>query len=435
MTLSKSITTLFLSHSGLPFQITEHFPFRMISDIKQNSGLLFSNSIDIYLRDGRVAKFHSFMKVDETLLVLNHIWKYPPSYIRLETEDIEEEEDEIGVRTGGVSQSLNPFGGDGGKKSLYVNVDGSKRAVRLANEAKDKGVEILAELDRQAEQLDRMESTVDNIHANLDKGERHLRGIGSAGGAMKNLVTLDRTKNNNPKFIQREYLAHQKWMDDFQSIQLEILLKLLNDQFVEAFLCFAKDRFFVKEKASNKTIAQCIWDYQLVKCVVLRARPLHLDVRFCDATPRFRLMSSNIQAITNEICIRCAMADRKAPMVYFEPNARPFDYNSYFLTLEVMGGKDGGATKYVARKAVTTADLLSDQVDDDTKRKVRKAEENMEKVHSLACDLERIGDVMGETITDQTRQLERIGEKTQSANQRVASQNQQVKRINRDLDS
>jgi len=81
-------------YSGLPFQITEHFPFRMIVDIQQNHGIIFSNSIDIFLKDGKVVHFHSFMQVEETIAVLKHIWAYPPSYLRL---DPDEDEDEIGV--------------------------------------------------------------------------------------------------------------------------------------------------------------------------------------------------------------------------------------------------------------------------------------------------------------------------------------------------
>jgi len=170
----------------------------------------------------------------------------------------------------------------------------------------------------------------------------------------------------------------------------------------------------------------------MVKYIVMRARPLHLDVRFKDNSPRFRLMTSNIQAVTNELCIRCSMRENK-PSVLFEPNARPFDFNSYYLTLEVMVGKDGSGNRFVARKAVGTADLLSEQVDDETKKKVRQAEANMEKVYDLSCDLEKIGTTMESTIAAQTDQIGRIAEKTQSANQRVASQNQQVKKINRDL--
>lgn len=353
--------------AGFPFPVTEHFPFRMISDIKQNIGKIFTNSIDIYLKDGKIVKFHSFMKVAETLEVLNHIWKFPPSYLRLESE--EEEEDEIGVGGGGT---FNPFGN--GKKSLNVNVDGAKRAANLANEAKDKGLDILKELDTQGEQLDRIESTIDNVHANLDKGDRFIRGIGSTKGAAINLVTIDKTKHNNPKYIQREHLAHKQWMESYQTIQLEILLKLQNDQYVDSFFCFGKDKFFVKERASGKTIAQCIWEYPMVKYIVMRARPLHMDIRFKDNSPRFRLMTSNVQAITNELCIRCSMQENK-PTVLFEPNARPFDYNSFYLTVEAVGPKDatGGSTKFVARKVVGTADLLSDQVDDETKKKVRKA--------------------------------------------------------------
>lgn len=59
-------------------------------------------------------------------------------------------------------------------------------------------------LAQQAEQLDRIEYNMDNINANLDKSERHLRGIHSIGGALKNHYTEDKTKNNTPVFVKQD---------------------------------------------------------------------------------------------------------------------------------------------------------------------------------------------------------------------------------------
>ena len=143
-------------------------------------------------------------------------------------------------------------------------------------------------------------------------------------------------------------------------------------------------------QATDRVMPQCAWEYSQIKFLVMRARPLHMDVRFRDNSPRFRwvffffffffffyfylllfsfltsplppppythtiptpppfsfthqiifkrLMASRIQAITNELVLRAAEA-RKAkgdtPRVLFEPNARRFDYGSYFLTIEVI---------------------------------------------------------------------------------------------------
>ena len=137
--------------------------------------------------------------------------------------------------------------GSSGKKSYSVNVDGSKKAVKLAESSRDKGIDILVELDSQSERLDRIEGTVDNIHANLDRGDRHLRfcfcfvlffflfllccscliplamflilffrGIASAGGACRNLVTRNKTARHNPKVMMREQIAQQRWAEDFK---------------------------------------------------------------------------------------------------------------------------------------------------------------------------------------------------------------------------
>ena len=57
----------------------------------------------------------------------------------------------------------------------------------------------------------------------------------------------------------------------------------------------------------------------------------------------------------------------------------------------------------------------------------------MEMVNSIATDLEKIGDVMGETLESHTDQLERIADKTHHANERLQTQVQQVREINRKL--
>mmetsp|Transcript_16941 Transcript_16941/g.26404 ORF Transcript_16941/g.26404 Transcript_16941/m.26404 type:complete len:465 (-) Transcript_16941:101-1495(-) len=447
-------------YSDFPFYITEYFPFRMVEDIKQNVGLIFSNCIDIFLKDGRVFKFNSFFNVQEVLNILQHIWKYPPSYLQLDAED---EEDEIGVskdggRGGGIwgsltsssSSSMNPFASDpDGKKSYYVNVAGSERALDLAETSRDRGIEILNDLDAQGERLDRMEASIDSINKNLDRGDRHIRGIDSASGAVLNLVTRDKTKKN-AKVVAREHRAKDKWGELMvQGIELEILLKLQSDDLVEAVLCFQRDKVSVKDMASKRTISQCIWRYTDFKYIILRARPLHVDLRFWDNRTRFRMMTSHVQAITNELFLRCTDAVKKKQFlsegeekgggpvrVLFEPNARPFDFGSYFLTLEVVsGGKEGEeeGKRVVARKNAGMVSLLGDNVDDETKKNVRRAETNFDQIYDRAIDLEKIGEVMEGTLVDQTEQTIRISEKTTRANERMKDQNEKVQAITRDL--
>ena len=159
-----------------------------------------SGEISLRLKDGRSLKFYSFAtvfflfsfflslptsnpsllfshhpsQIQETYAVLKHLWEIPPSYMTLspiEEEEEEEEEDEIGVkRRRGWGQ-----GRGGEKKSYFVNVEQSKEAVELAMGSREQTGEILVELDRQGERLDRIEGLVGTIHLNLDRGERHIR--------------------------------------------------------------------------------------------------------------------------------------------------------------------------------------------------------------------------------------------------------------------
>jgi len=419
-------------YSGLPFQITEHFAFRMVKKFVFVDSVL-SGGITVELKDGKVYKFYSFMKIQETYAVLRHLWEIPPSYVVLDNE----EEDEIGVKNDGGLGNIFGDKPKDGKKSYHVKVDESKKAVKLAEKSRDKGIDILVELDSQQERLDRIEGTVDNIHHNLDRGDRHLRGIGSVGGACANLVTRNKSARHNPKIQKRESIAQQRWAEDFKNVHLEVLLKQSDDTLVNCTLFFGPTQFLVKEKATDRTMPQCAWEYAQIKFLVMRARPLHLDVRFRDNSPRFRMMASRIQAITNELVLRSNSAKKRKneepARVLFEPNSRRFDYGSYFLTLEVIRLRDG-TTQIVAKKATGTAALLSDEVDDTTKRKVEQAEANMKQVHGIAEDLEKIGKTMGETLDDQNKQIDRIHNKTTRAKDRVENQNRAVQDINRDLD-
>lgn len=89
--------------------------------------------------------------------------------------------------------------------------------------------------------------------------------------------------------------------------------------------------------------------------------------------------------------------------------------------------------KFAARKIVGTADLFSDDVDDETRRQVTEAEKNLEKVFDVACDLEKIGLAMEGNLVDTTEQINRIAKKTEKANERVHKQNFEVQKTTRNL--
>lgn len=83
-----------------------------------------------------------------------------------------------------------------------VDTQSTKEALRLAQESLQIGSGTLQTLAVQAEQLDRIENTVEMMHAKLDKTDRLLRGIESLpayiGQAMK------KAKPRRVKWIQAD---------------------------------------------------------------------------------------------------------------------------------------------------------------------------------------------------------------------------------------
>ena len=81
------------------------------------------------------------------------------------------------------------------------------------------------------------------------------------------------------------------------------------------------------------------WPYSAVERLVVRPRPLHLDIRslasLCvtmvdkhrfQQSDRFRLMSSHIQVIVNQMVLLVGEQTRRMMEVVFEPFSTPFQY-------------------------------------------------------------------------------------------------------------
>jgi hypothetical protein len=221
---------------------TEKIPLRKVKSIVAARSLgLVSNAIDV-TSDNEQYHFSGFVHRDEALNLMLHLWKHPPTFISLGFESRDEtngrESSGLGSsasssspamsRLGGSSPSsasssgsgISRGGGGGGWGSVakptttntfgsgirgggwgdsqitvdMVDTKTSENALRLAYEARQLGVDTIEELQVQAEQIDRIERNVENIHKNLDKGDRMIRGIESLGGHFKNQLTSQKQR-------------------------------------------------------------------------------------------------------------------------------------------------------------------------------------------------------------------------------------------------
>jgi len=467
-------------YSGLPFKIMEVISFRKVTKIERVPGKVLSNAIRLEVDEGKGNKrevvFGSFLKTTETLNVLQHLWNNPPTYIQLDSNDIggnsPSSSNAASSSSGaGFARSGRGFGGGGGgtqkdgwddyqqsqdqdaggvgngfwaqQQRVKVDVETSAQAVQTALYAREMGADTLNELSRQADVLDRIEHDVENLHANLDKADRQLRGLESFGGGLKNVMTRDKTKRNNPVFNRIDRTIHLKNFVP-KEINVNILFKHEDDSLSPASLKFTENTFSVIDSESGKQEKGAQWTYTQIASIVMRARPLHMDVRFKDdpqtgkPVPRFRMMTSFCQPITNELFLRSVSVGNGAA-VLFEPGIEQFHYGSYKLSLTPTAkdrkGNDtsgfgrastaqGGTA--VFRKKQKASDLLSANVDEETKRQMDLQEANVDNIISLAGDLQNIAHTMGEELGRGNEQLDRITQRAADATHRVHLNNHRV---------
>ncbi len=136
------------------------------------------------------------------------------------------------------------------------------------------------------------------------------------------------------------------------------------------------------EKAERKVVRDS-WNYSSLRYIILRSRPLHLDLIF-DLQIRLRIVSAYIQPITNLLLLRAADLN-SAVNVFGEPGSMQFDYGSPLLALHTYtqsqsGVKIGRASegkgdekRVHATRDLKVADLLSSDVSEKTKAEVQQA--------------------------------------------------------------
>jgi hypothetical protein len=242
-------------------------PFRKFKGIrKEKNVLVFDNSLTIESDDGQTYFFSSFTHRDETYNLIEYLWKNPVTYTELNDDFTS-----FSRKSVPVSKSLNGefsnnpvnHGENENRNYRYsdnvsqqvqttmkLDTQSTKNALRIASQARDMGTSTLTELTLQAEQLDRIENNVEQIHSNLDRSNRILRGIESFGGAISNSVTKDTTSNFVPGQFKDRTLEIKK---DIPPLDFNILEKLNNDHLQPAIMRFTIDRLIIldSEKKSD----------------------------------------------------------------------------------------------------------------------------------------------------------------------------------------
>jgi len=278
------------------------------------------------------------------------------------------------------------------------------------------------ELSYQAEVIDLIERDVENIHNNMDKANRLVRGIESVGGSIANALSNEKKSGRDVNFADRTLVSTR--IDT--PVDIQILWKLSNDDLVPAILRFTADKFVVTQ-TPPKSQKDLQYTYEQLDSVAVRARPLHVDIRFKDKkTPRFRLMSSYVQAIVNEICIR-AKPKIGTVQVNFEPGTRKFSYGTTAIPLPTVD-TGGGERKagFFRKDGAATLPGVFKNASDDVKQAVLQQEQDLVQISGVLGDLHGMASTMGGEIERQSEQLDRITVRVDHANDRITATNKRI---------
>ncbi|MDP2436597.1 MAG: GRAM domain-containing protein, partial [archaeon] len=257
-------------YSGFPFHQSEKLCFKNITDIQQKKKGGLSNIVQITVEEPKLGErkvtFGAFMKTSEAISVLLYLWHNPPLYISLDDTDLRPS---LKPEASDLQPSANPYAmashagapsssgaagdgwgtyvtaggvetGGGGwlgmgaapqqaqAQALRVDTETSASALRTAMDIREMGTETLQELSRQGEVIDMISNTVENIHVNMDRGDRILRGLETFGGGLKNTFTRDQTRGKNLVFERVQRTIHLKSRMP-ELVDVTILLKRPDD--------------------------------------------------------------------------------------------------------------------------------------------------------------------------------------------------------------
>lgn len=418
--------------------VVDVIPFRSITNIERAPGLIFNTGINITVEGDIVHSVGSLMRRDETFMVLQHLWKNPLSYVQLAAEQELPPETSGGSNGGfGGFGGFGGLGGDGTKNTFgspfevglggydqiqnqlaKADTQASKDALRIALEARDIGVSTLEDLEQQAKIIDNIENDIEQINANLDRGDRYIRGIETFGGAMKNALT-------NAKVAATNVHKHDRTLSldrTAPTVDEPILYKNPDDSFTAAILRLGEEEIECITEDGIRTIRK--FPYDEIVNIVMRARHLHVDIRFKSPNnPRLRFMSSHLQTITNEIVMR---TEPGQILVAFEPGTTVFEYGSFKIADKISGKDKLESTGGGFGRRGAGPSLLTQVASKEVREEIASQERDLDLLENIVGDLGAIANTMGKEIDRQSEQLDRISGKAHETNVRINRTNDRV---------
>ncbi len=361
-------------------------PFRSVATAEAAGKTLVVESVDGTVR-AVLSSFTSVAKRDEALVLVQHFSTVP--YAVRERQ----------VR----SEALE------GEASSLVDIESGARAAKRAEDSMYMAAATLEELARQREVVAGMRDNLYRMEDDLEDANRHLRGIESIGGALANKMTSPRQPRGKSLIGVKSTVSFRSEEEQKQDEQpvLEKAIWKKSDDSLQAAVCVMDARgLVVKDELQQQVLAKL--PYEEMIGVTMRARPLHCDLTHGKGGgERIRLCSSELQAIVNELALRC----KGKLQVVFEPNAIVFDYGDRALRRAETAGEYG----YIKNEQIRKGFQIQDS--------------QMDEVESAAKKLQMMGLDMGEELDESTANIQALGRHTDAVGGKISVANQRVVRL------
>eukprot|EP01105_Mastigella_eilhardi_P011014 TRINITY_DN2539_c0_g1_i2.p1 TRINITY_DN2539_c0_g1~~TRINITY_DN2539_c0_g1_i2.p1 ORF type:complete len:499 (+),score=128.22 TRINITY_DN2539_c0_g1_i2:73-1569(+) len=433
----------------------EMINFSKVKNIRLDSEGIFSSGIAVELESNPVPYFFSgFMHKMEAYNLLVYLWHHPVSYIRL--DDIPDELPEttsndvilsndpdpsqtnayldLDARPPSATTSPRPAsvavaGGGFEQEQITEEVDleASALARQRALEARQITQDTMEEISQQGEIIDDIEHDVERVHNQLDKSNRHLRGIESVHGTLANKVIPVRKSKEYGRIDRTIKVAEKNIVE-----VIYILNKLPSCDLVPATLHLATETLYILNESKTERTNEPVFRYDCIQQVVIRARPQHLDIRFESGKgSRLRLVTSYLQWVVSELHSRAPNT-----LIVFENNATMFDYKDPRIRLRSVTNRKGGSFGGGSKGSVDGVfmrpheqDAFVEKAPDKVKAALEQQDQDLDDVADALADMKGMALAMGDTLDQQTAQIQKVNKRVAEANDRVEYSNVRMSNI------
>eukprot|EP01127_Copromyxa_protea_P003062 TRINITY_DN12936_c0_g1_i1.p1 TRINITY_DN12936_c0_g1~~TRINITY_DN12936_c0_g1_i1.p1 ORF type:complete len:464 (-),score=81.25 TRINITY_DN12936_c0_g1_i1:40-1431(-) len=354
----------------------------------------------------------------EAYELMMYLWQNPPSYVDMEA--ITRHEQQLAQQAAHSSQAQI--------QRPQVNTALADSLLSLALDTDMTQNSVMDTVARQGEQIDRIGQTLDTIDGKLQRTEHLLKGIESYRYYM---FGRQKKKNNDKRQKALESRTMSLPPNTPPPIEIDILYKKQDDSLHPAILVLEADHFKCVDPVSDKPIEKhAMYKLSSIDAVVIRARHEHLDFRFKGSGPvrdrRCRIMSSYLQALVNQIYVRCKRINHTIN-ISFEPGVRKFEYLDDRVCVMPQASRDGASSNSMgATVGQKTSNLLTG-ADQQTRQDMDYVDGILDQALDLTRGITAKGQMMN---TELDRQNQALGH----YNNRVDGMIQHSQGINQRLD-